>query len=35
MMFWIIVIVVVAGLIGIFVVKGYNSLVVLKNRLCL
>lgn len=32
MMFWIIGIVVVAGLIGIFVVKGYNSLVVLKNR---
>ena len=32
MMFWIIGIVVVAGLIGIFVVKGYNSLVVLKDR---
>ena len=32
MMFWIIGIVVVAGLIGIFVVKGYNSLVGLKNR---
>ena len=32
MMFWIIGIVAVAGLIGIFVVKGYNSLVVIKNR---
>lgn len=32
MIFWIIGIIVVAGLIGAFVVKGYNSLVVLKNR---
>lgn len=32
MIFWIIGIIVAAGLIGAFVVKGYNSLVVLKNR---